>query len=86
MTIQDRVAFSPAEVGELLGLSPSTVYRGLEDGSIPSRRLGRRRLVPAEWVREHSVTPAADRTRNARTAHVGSGGRSATDNQLPEEN
>lgn len=38
-----------AELADLLSVRPSWVYRALERGVLPSRRLGRyRRFVPAE--------------------------------------
>ena len=41
-------SYSVAEVAEALGLSRTTVDRRIADGSIPSLKLGHRRLIPAD--------------------------------------
>lgn len=50
MSTHQKLAYSPAEVAAALGLARSTVYAGIEVGTIPSRQVGARKLVPAEWV------------------------------------
>lgn len=42
----DLVALTRAEVADLLGVDPRTVTRAIEDGQLPSIRLGRRVLIP----------------------------------------
>jgi excisionase family DNA binding protein len=46
---------SPEETAEALGVSLSSIYRGVRDGRIPHRRLGRRIILnPAAveaWAR-----------------------------------
>lgn len=44
----DRLAYSPAEAAQALGISRARLYQLIEDGSIPSLKLGRRRLIRAE--------------------------------------
>ena len=42
--------FSVKEVAEILGVSKSLIYAKICNGQIPSRRIGRRILVPASYV------------------------------------
>lgn len=42
------LAHSPADAAELLGISRAKLYLLLEDGTIPSVKLGRRRLIRHE--------------------------------------
>ena len=42
----DRLVFTVAEVGELLGISRAFAYELVARGELPVIRLGRRRLVP----------------------------------------
>lgn len=42
----DRLVFTVAEVGELLGISRAFAYELVARGDLPVIRLGRRRLVP----------------------------------------
>ena len=44
----ERLAYSPAEAAEVLGISRARLYLLLEDGTIPSVKLGRRRLIRRE--------------------------------------
>ncbi|MER3480881.1 MAG: DNA-binding protein [Meiothermus sp.] len=48
----ERRTYTVAEVVEILGVSRITVLRRVRDGTIPSIRLGRRVLIPAEYVDE----------------------------------
>lgn len=41
----ERLAYSVSEVAEVLGMSEATVYVHLKDGTIPSVKLGGRRLI-----------------------------------------
>lgn len=41
----DRLAYSPAEAAQALGISRAKLYQLLEDGTIPSVKLDRRRLI-----------------------------------------
>lgn len=41
-----RATITRTEVAELLGIDPRTVTAGIDDGSIPSIRVGRRILIP----------------------------------------
>lgn len=45
-----RAYYTAAEVADLLALSPSSVYRRIHDGTIPSARVGRAVRVPANFV------------------------------------
>lgn len=42
------LAYSPAEAAQLLGISRAKLYQLLDDGTVPSLKLGRRRLIRAE--------------------------------------
>jgi excisionase family DNA binding protein len=48
----DRLAYTPPELAEALGLSARTVYRHLASGTIPSVRVGGARRIPAAVVAE----------------------------------
>lgn len=50
MTQEPPLVLTPRQVQHMLQLSPSTVYRMMCDGSIPSVRIGRSRRVPAGAV------------------------------------
>lgn len=41
----DRLAYSPAEAARALGISRAKLYLLLDEGALPSIRLGRRRLI-----------------------------------------
>lgn len=53
------LTYSISEVALALGISPSTAYRLVRSGDIPSRRLGRRVVVPKrmldEWLADREV-------------------------------
>ena len=53
----ERVTYSVKEVAAKTGLSLSGVYQLVERGEIPSKRAGRRWLIPASWL--ESLDPAA---------------------------
>lgn len=42
----DRLVYSVAEAGKLLGLSRGSMYEAIHTGRIPSVRVGRRILIP----------------------------------------
>lgn len=44
----DRLAYSPAEAAAVLSISRARLYELLDDGTIPSCKLGRRRLIRHE--------------------------------------
>lgn len=51
LDIDGRLAFRPTEVAEGCGLSRTTVYEAIRTGELPSRRLGKRIVVPADALR-----------------------------------
>ena len=51
-----RATYSAGEVAEILGASVSSVRRWIDQGEIPSVRIGRRVFVP-RWFLEHLLTP-----------------------------
>ena len=53
----ERVAYSPAEAAQLLGVSRGYLYRELRAGNIPSMPLGGRILIPSEWVQAFGKAP-----------------------------
>lgn len=50
MTNEPPLMLTPRQVQRMLQLSPSTVYRMMCDGSIPSVRIGRSRRIPTVAV------------------------------------
>ncbi len=52
--LEGRAALSVVEVAELLGIGRSAAYEACRRGDIPTRRLGRRLLIPVpallEWL------------------------------------
>ena len=46
VVVNEKIAFSPAEVAQVLGISLNNVYALVREGAIPSLRLGRRILIP----------------------------------------
>ena len=46
---RNRASVSPAELASLTGLSEINVYRKVKAGTIPSMKLGARRLIPASF-------------------------------------
>ena len=68
-----RSLLSPAEIAELLGVHRASVYRRIQDGSLPALRLGgeygplRIRAEELEaWLTQYPAGPAEGR-RNERT-------------------
>lgn len=43
---------SPAEAARLLGISRASLYLLFDDGTVPSRKLGGRRVVPLKFLRD----------------------------------
>lgn len=41
----ERLAYSPAEAAACIGVSRARLYQLIDDGTIPSIKLGRRRLI-----------------------------------------
>jgi excisionase family DNA binding protein len=46
----DRLYYRAKEVSNLTGLGLRTVYAGVYSGTIPSRKIGNARLIPASWL------------------------------------
>jgi excisionase family DNA binding protein len=44
----ERLAYSPAEAAQALGISRAKLYQLLDDGALPSVKLDRRRLIRRE--------------------------------------
>jgi excisionase family DNA binding protein len=57
-----RQAYRVREVAEALGMGESTIWDGVYAGTIPSRKVGQVRLIPALWVETGSfpADPEAD--------------------------
>ena len=50
-TPQAEKRFYPvAEAAEKLGVAPITIYRGVESGKIPAKRIGSRVMLPSSYV------------------------------------
>lgn len=65
MTEEPPLMLTPRQVQRMLQLSPSTIYRMMCDGSIPSVRIGRSRRVPAGAVLEIIDGPPAKSSHSA---------------------
>lgn len=50
-TLTNRLFASVPETAELLGVDPRTLRRAIEDGQVPSVRVGVRVLIPTSWLR-----------------------------------
>lgn len=52
--LHERLAYAPGEATEALGVSRPTVYALMDrlDDPLPNFRVGNRRLIPAELLRE----------------------------------
>lgn len=52
----ERLAYSPAELAEVMGVSRPTVYKLLNRQDFPRVKVGRRTVIPAEaakrWLEE----------------------------------
>lgn len=46
----DARYLSPRQVAKVLGVSEYSVFKGVAEGRIPHRKLGKRILVPIEWT------------------------------------
>ena len=59
---QERKTYTVKELSEVLGLGINQTYQALRDGQIPSRRFGRRFVIPrvaVERYLESTGLPAA---------------------------
>jgi hypothetical protein len=54
--LEVRAGVSPREFSEASSLSMASVYRGIEDGSIPHKRVGRRVVIPVGALRDLMTT------------------------------
>lgn len=46
----ERQAYSPSEAANVLGVSRAFIYLRMDDGTLPSVKLGRRRLIPRSAI------------------------------------
>ena len=44
------IVFTVTETAEKLRISRNSAYEAVRNGTIPSIRIGRRRLIPASWL------------------------------------
>jgi excisionase family DNA binding protein len=55
------LAVSPAEAGRLVGIGRTTIYHAISCGDLKSVKIGARRLVTVEalrqWLLKHEVRP-----------------------------
>jgi excisionase family DNA binding protein len=55
------LAVSPAEAGRLTGIGRTTIYNAISSGDLKSLKIGARRLVRVEalreWLLKHEVRP-----------------------------
>lgn len=45
-----RLAYSPKEAAELIGLPLRALYRYIDAGHIPARRIGNKLRIPADFI------------------------------------
>lgn len=57
--MNDRVAVSVQQVADALGVSKYAIYRAIERGEIPARKMGTRVLIPRVWL-EHYFDDATE--------------------------
>jgi excisionase family DNA binding protein len=50
--MSDMLFLTPKEVEKTLGVSTSTVYRRIKDGTIPTVPFGGMRLIPATFLKD----------------------------------
>jgi excisionase family DNA binding protein len=65
---QARLYYRAKEAAQLLGLSLRTIYEGIYEGRIPSRKIGNARLIPAAWLEAESDQEAAEIAGRVRAA------------------
>jgi len=53
---------SPRQAAQILGTSEYLIYRECINGNIPHRRLGKRILIPVEWVMSGATQDEVERT------------------------
>ena len=56
----ERLAYSPAEVEAMLGLSHDSLFKLLASGKLRSTKAGRRRLIPRAAVEEFLARPSSE--------------------------
>ena len=60
LSVSDRLAVSPAEAARLVGIGRTKIYEAISAGELKSLKIGSRRLVAIEalrdWLRTHEVT------------------------------
>jgi len=47
---ENRSYYSISEAAELLNLHPGTVWKKIKEGAIPARKLGKKYLIPVDFV------------------------------------
>ena len=60
---EDPAAVSVTKAAQILGISRTTAYEAVRDGSLPAIRIRRRILVPTSWLDDKlgGHAPATDR-------------------------
>jgi excisionase family DNA binding protein len=57
MLDKQKLAYSPKEAAELLGLHLNTIRKHIQAGNIPAKKLGQRILIPAraleDWLQNN---------------------------------
>lgn len=52
MSQRDKLLLGVPETALAVGVDPKFIRRGVEEGSIPSTRVGRLIKIPAWWIRQ----------------------------------
>lgn len=47
-----RLAYSVAEAAKVSGLGRTTLYSLIASGELPSKKIGKRRIIPADGLRQ----------------------------------
>ncbi len=50
--LDTRIAITVSEAAEMLGVSKPHLYKCMNDGEVPSLRVGKKRLVPVSYLRD----------------------------------
>lgn len=65
----EKAFYSPSEVRSILGVQQAKVYELLENGTIPSMRIGSRWKIPKEalmeWIADTAKKQTAERRRHS---------------------
>ncbi len=71
----ERLAYSVREAADALGVGLNHLYECIYAGEVPAKRLGRKWLIPAAWLREMVGTSRHDEREESSRRSPRKGGR-----------